>query len=372
MKKIKVLTVIQLIRKGGVELAAINFSRGLDKNIYDVTFLLIDCYDNQDDILAEKLKSEGFDIVCVPENCRGYFARYKYILSYLKQNHFDIVHSHVQFFSGIVLAAAKKAGVKVRAAHSHAVKWNRKENFGFKIYKDAMRFLLKINCNLKFSCSKEAGEYLYGKKQYDKFGIFVPNGIDINKFAFNSDYRREIRNEFSVTDGEILVGHIGSVYKIKNQVFLVDVFNKMLEKNENLKLVLVGKKYDSKPVEDKINRLGLTDKVILTDQRSDVFKFYSAMDIMIFPSLFEAFPVSLVEAQASCLPCLVSSAVTDGTKQNENVRFMSLNEPAEIWANAAFDLMQKDRFSVSNKNLVDNFDINKVCKTLQKYYSERM
>ena len=110
----------------------------------------------------------------------------------------------------------------------------------------------------------------------------------------------------------------------------------------------------------------------MTEQRSDVFKFYSAMDIMIFPSLFEAFPVSLIEAQASSLPCLVSSAVTSEIKQNENVRFLSLDESRSAWADAAFDLISIDRFSLSNKKLIENFDIKKVSKSLQKYYSERL
>ncbi len=372
MKKTKVLTVIQLIRKGGVELAAINFARGLDKSLYDVTFLLVDRLENQDEALADELRSDGFDIVSVPDDCSGYYARYKFILSFLNGNDFDVVHSHVLFFSGAVLAAAKKAGVTVRAAHSHAIRWNRAENIKFRIYKFIMRILLKFNCNLEFACSQKAGEFLFGKKEYDKNGIFVPNGINTEKFAFNSTYRDEIRREFSVSENDILVGHIGSIYKIKNQTFLVDVFAKMLEKNENMKLVLVGEKFDSKPVEDKINAFSLSDKVILTNQRSHVFKCYTAMDIMIFPSLFEAFPVSLIEAQASSLPCLVSSAVTSETKQNDNVRFLSLNDSPDSWAGAAFDLIGVDRFSVSNKRLIENFDIKKVSLSLQKYYSERL
>ena len=165
MKKIKVLTVIQLIRKGGVELAAINFARGLDKSLYDVTFLLVDRLENQDEALADELRFEGFGIVSLPDNCRGYYARYKFILSFLNENHFDVVHSHVLFFSGAVLAAAKKAGVAVRAAHSHAVRWNREENIKFKIYKFVMRTLLKFNCNLELACSQKAGEFFVRQKR---------------------------------------------------------------------------------------------------------------------------------------------------------------------------------------------------------------
>lgn len=370
MKK-KLLVVIQLLRKGGVELAAINFAENLDKNLYDITFLLISPYGSaQDDRLADKLASDGFKIVSVPKECNGYIKKYKYLLEFMRKEKYDIIHSHVLFFSGIVLTAAKKAGIKVRAAHSHAVKWNKKKNLEFCIYSRFMRLLLRKNCNLKLACCQRAGEFLYGKNEYNKNGIFIPNGIDLSKFSYNEPFRDEIRHEFAVADDEKFIGHIGTVYKIKNQSFLIDVFNEMLKKDNKLKLIMVGEKLDAEVVENKIAEYGLTDKVIFASQRADVYKFYSALDIMIFPSLHEALPLSLIETQSAQLPCLISDSVTKDVKANENVRFLSLDKSPEEWAQAAFDLLKNDRLSVSTDVLKSNFNIENICKELQKLYSE--
>lgn len=368
MKK-KMLIVIQLVRRGGVELVAINFARKINKSKFDISFLLVDPYENQDEELLSALKNEGFSFIEMPKNANGYLKKYKFICDLMKKEHFDIVHSHVILFSGIVLAAAKRNGVRVRIAHSHIVKWNRQENFRYKVYKRLMQYLLCRCANIKIGCCRAAGEFLFGKKQYDKNGIFVANGVNTEKFSFNEVFRNTVRKEFDIKENELLIGHIGSVYKIKNQVFLVEVFAEMLKKQPQAKLLLVGELFDSQPVIEKAKELGVYDKLIFAGQRSDIFRIYSAFDIMIFPSLHEALPVSLIEAQAAKLPCLISDTVTAEVKFNDNIDFMSLNETADRWAERVFELLKMNRESISTDDLTKTYDINLVAEKLEKIYS---
>lgn len=369
MKK-KLLIVIQLVRRGGVELVAINFARKIDKTKFDVSFLLIDPYEPQDEDLLQELKDEGFEFIYMPKDAGGYVGKYKFMDSLMKKQHFDIVHSHTILFSGLVLMAAKKNGVKIRIAHSHVIKWNRQENFKYKAYKKFMQFLLNKYANVKIGCCKAAGEYLFGKNAYNKSGTFVANGVDTKKFAYNADYRSYIRNEFGIEKDELLVGHIGTIYKIKNQTFLVEIFAEMLKKQPNAKLLLVGEKVDTQPVIDVAEKLGVTDKVIFAGQRSDIDKIYSALDIMIFPSLHEALPVSLIEAQSSQLPCLIANTVTTEVKFNNNVDFMALNNNPAQWSEKAFELLSVGRNSVSLDSLKETYDIEKVIEQLEKIYNE--
>ena len=368
MKK-KVLIVIQLVRRGGVEMVAINSARALDKDKFEVSFLLIDPYaQEQDDAFLKELKSEGFSFTALPENCVSYMARYSFIKSYLCENRFDIVHSHVMLFSGLVLMAAEKAGVKVRASHSHIIKWNHKENLKYKAYKYVMQFLLKKYATHKFACVKAAGEFLYGKKEYNKNGIFIANGINTENFALDEKKRSEVRDEFKIEKSEYLVGHIGTIYRIKNQTFLVKVFAEFLKKYPNSKLMLVGEPVDTEPVIETAESLGVKDRLIITGQKSNIADFYSAFDIMIFPSLHEALPVSLIEAQASRLPCLISDAVTHEVKFNENVSFLSLDKSPSEWAATAGMLIETNRESIDIKELTACYDIKNVIKQLENYY----
>lgn len=368
MKK-RLLIVIQLLRRGGVELAALNFALSLNPEKYDITFYLIDPSEGRDKDLYALLADKGIKIIEMPENATGYFRKYSHIKSVLNSGNYDIVHSHVMFFSGLVLMAAKFSGVKIRIAHSHATKWNREENIIFKIYKAFMRTLISLCATHFLFCSKDAGNYLFGKRLCEKRGKFIPNGIETDRYKYNSSSRQAIRNELLIPQSSTVVGHIGTIYYIKNQSFLVDVFSELLKLNNNSYLLLVGEETDREVVEKKAKDLNVSEKIIFAGKRNDIPEILSAMDIMIFPSLFEALPVSLIEAQASQLPCLISDRVTREVAFNQNVDFMSIDESPEKWAKKALSLMKLDRNNISIKELNGVYSLEKVSESLDKIYN---
>lgn len=365
----KILVVIQFIRRGGVENVAINYGMNLDKTKYNVSFMCVGVDTNQDESYKDEIERQGYKIYEIPENITTRFGKYQYLDRFFKENKFDIVHSHTIFFSALVLKAAKNNGVPVRVAHSHVMMWNHEENIKYKLYKTSMRFLLNRVANRKLACSKNAGKFLYGEREYLKHGQFVPNGINTEKFEFNNSYRNKIRSEFGIDSEAIIIGHVGTVYEIKNQAFLAEIFADFLKNHPNSYLMCVGERADDKPLLKKIDDLRINDSVILTGSRSDVYCFYSAFDIMIFPSLHEALPVSLIEAQASKLPCLISDTVTSEVKYNENVDFMSLKEAPEKWSNQAALLLKTDRNSISIENLKKDYEIQNVILTLNNIYN---
>lgn len=366
MIKKKILIALQFFRRGGVELVAINFARNLDRNKYEITFLLVGIDECHDVKLEKEIEDEGFNVVKL--SSRGYFNRYKEILGIMKKERFDIVHSHVMFFSGLVAMAARCAGIKKRVTHSHVTKWNNKENLYFKVYKLIMRFVINRFASDKLACSKQAGIFLYGKRGITKNFFVLPNGIDINKFEFNEKFRKEIRKEFDIFEQEVLIGHIGTIYYIKNQEFIVKLLAEMRKTNKNIKLILVGEKADCSAVDKAIADTHMKNFVYLTGSRNDVYKFYSAFDIMIFPSHFEALPVSLIEAQAAQLPCLVSDTVTKDCKFNENFKFLSLKSDLTIWKKELEELIKTDRKKISMDFLKENYDIANVIKKLNEIY----
>lgn len=368
MEKKKLLVVIQHLRRGGVELAAINFASNLNKEKYSITYYLVDVQNYHDESLEKELLASGAKIIKVSHSEHGYIKGYFHAKKIISGGKYDIVHSHVMFFSGIIAAAAKRCGVKKIVTHSHGTKWNHKENAIFKAYKAVMRKLINKNATHILACSEAAGEYLYGKKEYKKRGIFVPNGIDCSAYAYNETVRREVRNEFGIGNGEILIGHIGTIYKIKNQVFLVEIFAEMLKTAPDSHLLLAGERADDGPVLQKAKELGIENKIIFTGQRSDVSRLLQGFDIMIFPSLYEGLPVSLIEAQAAKLPCLISTAVTNEVAFNKSTAFMSLSDPAAKWGEKAFELIKANRNETDITSLVNNFDIHKATEILNKIY----
>lgn len=364
--KKKVLTVIQLIRRGGVELAAINFSSHLDPKKYEVTYYLLNPSEGRDDELAAEITKSGAKIVS--RSGGGYFSALKEATALMKNGGFDAVHSHVMFFNGIIMLSAKSAGIRKRVSHSHAAKWNHPETVIFKIYKSVMRAFINICSTDLLACSTPAGEYLYGKRAFHRRGIILENGVDCAAYEFCESKREKKREELGIKNGELLVGHIGTIYRIKNQTFLLDIFAKMLETQPNARLMLAGERIDGEKIEKKARALGIEDRLIMPGQRTDIPELLQAFDIMIFPSLNEGLPVSLIEAQAAALPCLISSSITKEVKYNENLDFMPLSAPAEKWAQRAFKLMRQERESVDTSHLKAAYDINTVAKKLEKIY----
>lgn len=368
MKK-KVLVVIQLLRRGGIEIAAVNFASHLNKDKYEITYYLQNADEGQDEDLVQSVLNSGAKIIVRDHSKQGYVSGLKDAIKIMKKNKYDIVHSHVVFYNGIIMLAAKISGIKKRIAHSHARMWNRKETLPFKLYRFIMRIFINAFATDKLACSTAAGCYMFGKKAFEKHGQIILNGIETKKYAFTQATREKKRQELGITGSELLIGHIGSVYKIKNQVFLTEIFSEMLKSEPNMELMLAGEKFDSEPVEKKAKELGIDEKIRMPGQRNDISELLQAFDILIFPSLVEALPVALIEAQAAKLPCLVSDRVTSEVKFNENVEFMPLEESAEKWAQKAFALLAQNREKINITQLTDHCDIYRIAQKLDKIYT---
>lgn len=372
MQKKRVLIVTESIGYGGLNLASVRFEQHLDKDQFKTAYCVRRSHLGS---LEQEILDQDIPVYHVPDSELNYLKSYRYYKKLFRDEQFDIVHCHLPFFSGIVLFAAWQCGVAKRVAHAHFSQpytdtaiYSKKKQAVAVVYRKVMRVFLKLFCNAKIACGQEAGEFLYGKKEFQKHGIILNNGINTDDFAFNEQSRNEIREELGIEKDAVVLGHIGQLYSVKNQSFIIDIFNAFYEKNKNAYLLLIGDGDDREMLEQKIASLGMNDRIKMLGLRRDADKLYSAMDCFVFPSLHEGFPLTLVEAQASQLPCVVSDAVTKKTKLNDNIAFCSVSDPAQIWCKAITDLLAIDRQTVDITNLKELFDIDEVTKQLEKIY----
>lgn len=369
MKK-KVLIINKTLEYGGSEFVAVRLQRALDPEKFEFTYCV---RGNEKGPIEDDVLKTGVRVIHQPDDKLSYLKSYKFYLDLFKKEHFDIVHSHLLFYSGIVLAAAKKRHIKVRVAHSHFSQpltgYNSKVKlFISKIYRNVMRLILGVSATTIIGCSKSSGEFLAGKKLFSKKGTVLNNGIDTKKYSFNLETRIKIRNELSIPQDSVILGHIGHFYSVKNQRFLLEIFKKYLEKNKDSVLLLVGDGEDRELLLDKIEKLSIKENVILAGFRNDIPELLSAMDCFVFPSLHEGFPLALIEAQASKLACVVSDTVTRDTMLNSNFSFASLKSGCDVWCEEINRVMSVDRESVSTENVTENFDIKNIAKELEKIY----
>ena len=207
---------------------------------------------------------------------------------------------------------------------------------------------------------------MYGDKKF----IVINNAIDIDDYYFKSEIRESYRKKI-VEIQKINIVHIGRFNLPKNHLFLLDVFAEIIKKNDNYKLFLVGDGELKPQILNKIKELDLENKVQLLGIRNDIPELLQAMDIFLFPSLFEGLPVSLVEAQSTGIKCVISDGVPEeAILIPENVEVISLKKSAKEWADKILQIQNFDRKDVSEMIKEKGYDIKENAKKLEEKYTQ--
>ena len=358
---------------GGVEAVILNYFRNINKSKFVFDFV-IDSDSTDNNFINEIQELGGTIIKCPPYQKLHKYNKFLYKL--FKEKNYDIVHSNINTLSVFPLRMAEQAGIKIRIAHSHSTS-NPKE-WKKNLLKNILRPFSKKYANVYFSCSELVGRLLFGNKTFDEGKVtIINNAIDVEKFVYNEDIRKKVRNDLKekckleIDDDTLVVGHIGRFVKQKNHDFLIDIFNEVHKRKENSVLVLVGQGPLQKEIEEKVKILGLQDCVLFLGQRNDANELYQAMDVFVLPSLYEGLPVVGVEAQASGLLCELSNAMTKETKILDTTNFIDLSLSAEEWAEKILDGQNKFVRKNMTEELKDSgYDIKKEAKKLEDKYFE--
>ena len=135
-----------------------------------------------------------------------------------------------------------------------------------------------------------------------------------------------------------MIGHIGRFMKQKNHEFLIDIFSEIHKCDKITCLVLVGNGELQEQIKDRVKEKGLQDCVIFAGVRADIPQLLSAMDVFLFPSLYEGMPNTVIEAQATGLPCVISDSITREADITGTVQYVSLNESDSVWAEKVLEI----------------------------------
>ena len=324
------IRIAQIIGKwlgGGVESVVMNYYRHIDRSKIQFDFI---CDEDSTNIPYDEINSLGGKVILIPPY-QKVIRYHKELKKVLKEGNYKIVHSHINTLSIFSLWAAKSAGVPVRIAHSHSTtnKKEKKKN----LMKQVLKHFSKVFATDYMCCSELAGRWLFGDKEYDRGNVYLlNNAIDLEKFKYDENIRKEKRKELNISDDTLVIGHVGRFVEQKNHRFLIDIFNEVHKERENSILLLAGQGPLVDEIHEKVNELGLNESVRFLGQRKDIDKLYQAFDVFLLPSLYEGLPVVGVEAQATGSLCILSDDMTKETKVLDTTKFLSLNQGAKKWA----------------------------------------
>ena len=297
-------------------------------------------------------------------------AEYKKAMKTFFREHqeFVAVQGHMTSTAAIYLPIAKKENPSlITIAHARSAGVDQ----GVKGYVTKfMRSSLKYKADYCFTCSKEAGIAVFGKKWIEQKKVWtIPNAIDANRFQYKEAVRREVREALGIQD-KFVIGHVGRFGFMKNHTYLVDIFAELCRQREDMVLVLIGKGEEEETIHNKLKGLGLEDQVLFLGNQFDVERYYQAFDYFVFPSIFEGLPGSVVEAQAAGLHCLISDQITREVALTELVSYRSIEQDPKLWAeeilrNAKEALVRRDmREEISKKG----FDVNTQAVLMEEFY----
>lgn len=357
----RLLCIVGGMNVGGAETFLMKLYRSIDREKYQMDFAVAISGEGAYD---KEILSFGGKIYHIRAKSKGLLRNFKDVKRIVKENGYNYVMRVSQHsLSALELLAAKKGGAKVcafRSSNSGTDSQSAKEKLLHKL----CLFMPKYYANVKIAPSTEAARFMFGNKCVAKNEVHIlHNAVDLGVYHFDEQARKNIRNEFSVDENAKIIGHIGRFAPQKNHSFLIDVFNEISKKEPDAVFMIVGKGELEEQIKTKVKDLGLEKKVIFTGVRTDIPALLSAMDAFVFPSFYEGMPNTVIEAQSTGLPCIISDSITKEANVTGLVKFLPLSDSVETWSDTALnDIGTSDRNSVKEKFITNRYDIQSVVK----------
>lgn len=356
---VKVLYVNgNIMKRGGIEAFMMNYFRNIDPAKVHIDFLVHGYGKGEFD---EEIQARGSRILHVPTKSKHPLKYVKELKKIFLTGKYDIVHSHVDAMSCWVLKVAKECGIRVRIAHSHNTDHLTTNRIKYAINEYARNNICRYATH-RFACSEAAGRWLFGENAFQ----VIPNAIECDRFRFSEKLRKRMRKEIGFCDENIVIGHVGRFDTQKNQGFLIDVFEKLYQKNPNVRLMLIGDGWMKKSIEVSVREKKLQDVVSFMGSQKDVNNYYNAMDLFVLPSLFEGLGIVLLEAQINGLPAFASDVVPEEVVISDNVKFLPLDE--KKWVLELFESIAMVGNRIGNYINCEKYDIRKAALMLTEIY----
>jgi glycosyltransferase involved in cell wall biosynthesis len=374
----RILHVVGGMNRGGIETWLMQILRHIDRDRFPMDFLV---HTTQESAYNQEICALGSKVIPCPHPSQPWLYAHNFQQILRENGPYNIIHSHVHHFSGLILRLAKQAGVSVRIAHSHfdsssiqaQASWNKR------FYLALMKRWIARYATTGLATSRAAAADLFGLYwKTDPRWQTLYCGVDLKPFhALVS--RATVRAELGIPIDALVIGHVGRFEPGKNHQFLLEIAAEVIKRESKMHLLLVGDGSLRLDIKQKIIQMGLKDRVILTGSRSDVPRLIlGAMDVFVFPSLYEGLGLVLIEAQAAGVPCVLSDVVPEEADVVKPLmQRISLLQPAPVWAEAVIAATKQNKVIITQQEAlttIENspFALESAVNQLQSHYLEQL
>ncbi|MBQ3431230.1 MAG: glycosyltransferase family 1 protein [Clostridia bacterium] len=356
---IKILHVISGMGSGGAEAMIMNWYRNIDRSKIQFDFLLR----SSENIYAQEIDQLGGNVYYMPDFPKKIVSNYVQTKAFLREHAGEYAAIHVHCNALIytnIFSLAKKSGIKKRIIHSHSTSTKSKLFLPLHMFNKKRIYSLATDF---FACSEEAGHWCF-----EKDFVVINNSIDVERFKFSEESRRDIRQQLDIGAQEKVLCHVGRFLPVKNHKKVIQVFEVYHQRYPDSKLLLVGTGPLLEEIKQQTVAKSLKDSVLFLGVRKDVPELLSAADGFVFPSLYEGLGLAVIEAQASGLPCVASQSLPRTTKITDSIRYVSLEDSDNIWCDTLESMQMSDRWKANEIVSESAFNICNTVAVLQKEY----
>lgn len=355
---IRVLHIVGAMYPGGIENFIMNLYEKIDKEKiqFDVAVHM-----RKPDDYVETIKQMGGKIYELPRLTKRPIQNLIQIYRIVKDNQYKIVIRHTANALVAPQLLMARIGGAYTICHSHS------EQDSQKLLHNLGKLLMGVAASERFACSEKAGQWMYGRKSFQ----IIHNAVNIKKFMYNAESARKVREEFNLGKCRVY-GYIANFIPSKNHMYLLKIFKEISLLDEDARFFCLGDGLLRPDIESEIKRLNLENQVVLTGIRKDVENFMSCFDVLVFPSIYEGLPLTLIEAQAAGLACLVSDTVTKDIIVSQNlVRYESIEKEPAVWAKEAIMMgIGIDRSCQHESIAKAGYDIEALAQWYEKYFTD--
>ena len=369
MQPIRVLQVFTILNRGGAETMIMNYYRKIDRSKVQFDFLV---HRSTPGAYEEEIKNMGGRVYRLSPIHPRYFHQYQKEVRQFFETHkeYQIIHSHISELGYFLYKEAERQGIPYIICHAHTSKMNIDLKSPFRIW---WKYGVRHMSIQRMTCSKQAADWLFGEREVVSQ---INNAVDTELFSYNAHKAEELRAKFKIKN-KVILGHVGTFNKIKNHHFLLQTFAQLRERRNDMILVLAGQGPLEEKVKQEVRNLGLEKDIIFLGCRSDIYDILQMIDVLVFPSLYEGLPVTLIEAQATGLTCLISDRISKDVDMSCGlVHFLSIQDTKK-WVEEIdrlienIEQLRRKRASQADTLREKGYDIEQEACRLEQFYMQQ-
>lgn len=353
---------------GGVEAYVFNHYKYMDREKFQFDFMTR----NPGLKSAPQYQSFRYGVRLLPAAAAQDRERFAACVRKILRDGYDAVHLHTNYWTGYLIEElAVEAGVRRVIVHSHSTFIDdpcdkKREELLLRHEKLKREFPPELATDF-WACSRTAADWLFGEQIPRKSIKIMANAIELDRYQFNKQAREAVRAKLGLS-GSLVLGTVGRLSYTKNHPFLLEVFARFRETHQNARLLILGDGELGEELEERIREKNLGAAVLLPGWKTNVEDYLQAMDYFLLPSRFEGLPISVLEAVASGLPCIVSAQVTEEIEISSQIQRVPLDISA--WISALEKRLDEPVARQDGAEIVRaaGYDVRQQAKVLERLY----